>query len=731
MSHTAPRWQIEKIIQARHSDPYSVLGIHEAAGGVVLRVFAPEAAEIAAVDIHHREWRYPLERIDEAGFFEAFIPKRRVFAYDLHLVTWQGRHLVSRDPYSFLPTLGEVDLYLFNEGNHLEIHKKLGAHVMEVDGARGVRFAVWAPNADRVSVVGPFCDWDGRRYPMRSMGLSGVWEIFIPGLDMGTLYKFELRARAGDVFIKSDPFAYASELRPKSASVVWDVNTYQWEDHEWLARRAKDDLLNRPMNIYEAHLGSWARREGSNEWLTYRELGPLLAAYCEQQGYTHVELMPVGEFPFDPSWGYQVTGYFCPTSRFGDPDDFKWFMDCLHHHGIGVIIDWVPAHFPKDEHGLRRFDGTGLYEHEDWRLGEHKDWGTLIFNYGRNEVANFLLSSALFWFEYYHIDGLRVDAVASMLYLDYSRQEGEWLPNRHGGKENLEAIEFLKKMNSLIHEKFPGAVTIAEESTAWPGVSRPVYAGGLGFTMKWNMGWMHDILDYFSKEPIHRKWHHGALTFAMLYAFHENFVLVLSHDEVVHGKGSLIGKMPGDTWQKFANLRLLFGYMYAHPGKKMIFQGCDIGQWDEWDHDRSVDWRLLKLRPHARLQRYMADLGRLYRQNACLWEVDFNYHGFEWVDFHDAEGSVVAFMRKAKDPADYLLFVFNFTPVPRQNYTIGAPEHCRYDEVLNSDAEIYYGSNVGNGGGLWSDHRPWGRWPCSLTVTLPPLGMLAFRPRRS
>ena len=730
MSHTAPRWQIERIIQARHSDPFSVLGIHEAAGGVVIRVFAPEAAEAAVIDLHHRDRRYPMDRIDEAGFFEVFIPKRHVFAYDLHLVTWQGRHQVNRDPYSFLPTLGEVDLYLFNEGNHLEIHKKLGAHVMEVDGARGVRFAVWAPNADRVSVVGPFCEWDGRRYPMRSMGLSGVWEIFIPGLDMGTLYKFELRSRAGDVFVKSDPFAYASELRPKSASVVWDVNAYQWDDREWLERRARDDLLNRPMNIYEAHLGSWARRGETNEWLTYRELGPLLAAYCKQQGYTHIELMPVGEFPFDPSWGYQVTGYFCPTSRFGGPDDFKWFMDFLHHHDIGVIIDWVPAHFPKDEHGLRRFDGTGLYEHEDWRLGEHKDWGTLIFNYGRNEVANFLLSSALFWFEYYHIDGLRVDAVASMLYLDYSRQEGEWLPNRHGGKENLEAIEFLKKMNSLIHEKFPGAVTIAEESTAWAGVSRPVYAGGLGFTMKWNMGWMHDILDYFSKDPIHRKWHHGVLTFAMLYAFHENFVLVLSHDEVVHGKGSLIGKMPGDTWQKFANLRLLYGYMYAHPGKKMLFQGCDIGQWDEWDHDRSVDWSLLKLRPHARLQRYMADLGRLYTGSPCLWEDDFTYHGFEWVDFHDAEGSVVAFMRKAKDPSDYLLFVFNFTPVPRQGYTIGAPEHCRYDEVLNSDAEAYYGSNVGNGGGLWSDPRPWGRWPCSMTLTLPPLGMLAFRPRR-
>ena len=728
MKTTVDRASIKKIKNAEHGDPFSVLGIHSVPGGVSIRAFAPESAEISAIDIHDRDQRYPMKRIDDDGFFEITIPSREVFAYDLHRVNYKGQHSVTRDPYSFMPTLGEMDIYLFNEGAHYEIHNKLGAHLVQIDGVTGVRFAVWAPNALRVSVVGPFCEWDGRRYPMRMMGSSGVWEIFIPGLEFCELYKYEIKAMSGDVFDKADPFAYASELRPKTASVVWDMNGYDWDDAAWMKNRREGELIDRPLSIYEIHLGSWARNPDDNGWLTYKELAPLLAEYCKQQHYTHIELMPVGEYPYDPSWGYQVTGYFCPTSRFGTPDDFKYFVDFLHNHDIGVIVDWVPAHFPKDDFGLRRFDGTALYEHEDWRMGEHKDWGTLIFNYGRHEVANFLLSSALFWIDYYHIDGIRVDAVASMLYLDYSREDGEWIPNEHGGNENLEAIELLKRMNTLIHEKYPGVLTIAEESTSWPGVSRPVYLGGLGFTMKWNMGWMHDILEYISKEPIHRKHHHNNLTFAMLYAFHENFVLPLSHDEVVYGKRSILEKIPGDEWQKFATIRLLYGYMYAHPGKKMLFQGSDFGQRGEWDFDASTDWGLLKQAPHARLQNYMRRLGKLYLESNCLWENDFTHEGFEWVDIHDTESSIVSFRRKGKDPDDYMLFVFNFTPEPKYNYKVGAPDLCYYEEVINSDSEIYDGSNMGNAGGVMAESVPSGNWSHSISVIVPPLSMLAFKP---
>lgn len=726
----ATRREIDQIVHSDCHDPHSILGAHEAAGGVVVRAFAPQAAEVAVVDIHKRTDRYPMTKVDAAGFYEVFIPKRGIFAYDLHTVTYRGEHSVNRDPYSFLPTLGEMDIYLFNAGNHYEIHKKLGAHVTEVDGVGGVRFAVWAPNARRASVVGDFNGWDGRRHQMRALGMSGVWELYIPGIARGALYKFEMKAQNGDVFTKADPYAYANELRPKTASVVWSMDEYEWDDAEWMTARRTSELVNRPMNVYEVHLGSWARNE-AGEWLTYREMAPLLVEYCKRQNYTHIELMPVSEFPYDPSWGYQVTGYFSPTSRFGTPDEFRYFVDFFHNHDIGVIVDWVPAHFPKDEFGLRRFDGTALYEHEDWRRGEQKDWGTLIFNFGRNEVSNFLISSALFWLEFYHIDGLRVDAVASMLYLDYSKEPGEWAPNPYGGNENLEAIEFLKHLNSVLHERFPGAMTIAEESTAWPGISRPVSLGGLGFTFKWNMGWMHDILEYFTCDPVYRKYHQNNLTFAMLYAFHENFVLSLSHDEVVHGKKSLLGKMPGDNWQKFANLRLLYGYMFAHPGKKMIFQGGDIGQWDEWNHDASVDWHLLKYAPHASLQRYVSDLGRIYRENSCMWEIDFDYRGFEWVDFSDSEASVASFIRKGKDASDNMIFVFNFTPVVRHGYKIGAPECVFYEEVINSDSETYYGSNVGNHGGVQAEPAPWNQWPASLTISLPPLAMLAFKPKRA
>ncbi|MBI4665988.1 MAG: 1,4-alpha-glucan branching protein GlgB [Nitrospinae bacterium] len=730
MSWPTPKHEIDRIIHADHHDPYNVLGIHESPEGVVVRAFDPAVAEIAVVDIYKRESRYIMERLDLEGFFEVFIPGRKIFAYDLHKVNHRGEHTINRDPYSFLPQLGEMDLYLFNEGNHYEIHKKLGAHIISVDGVPGTRFAVWAPNARRVSVVGDFNEWDGRRNPMRILGSSGVWEIFIPGVGAGAVYKFELKSQNGDVFLKSDPYAYASELRPKTASQVWNHEEYQWDDAEWIAQRGMANVLERPMAVYEAHLGSWAKSLDGSAWLSYRELAPLMVEYCKRQGFTHIELMPLSEHPFDASWGYQVTGYFAPTSRFGAPDDFKFFVDFFHNHGIGIIMDWVPAHFPKDDFGLRRFDGTALYEHEDWRKGEHLDWGTLIYNYGRPEVANFLLSSVLFWMEYFHLDGIRVDAVASMLYLDYSKKHGEWVANPYGGKENIEAIEFLKKMNALIHDKFPGSVSIAEESTAWAGVSRPVYLGGLGFTMKWNMGWMHDILEYFSKEPIHRKYHHSNLTFAMLYAFHENFMLPLSHDEVVHGKNSLIGKMPGDLWQKFANMRLLFGYMYAQPGKKLIFQGGDIGQWSEWDHDKSVDWHLLQYAPHARLQKFMADLGNIYINERSMWEVDFSNEGFEWIDFHDWESSIVSFMRKAKDWREHTIFAFNFTPVPRWDYRIGVPEQVFYEEALNSDSEVYYGSNLGNFGGVWADPIPWGGKPASINITLPPLSMVMFRPKR-
>jgi 1,4-alpha-glucan branching enzyme len=731
MSHYASSSEVDRIVAADHHDPFSVLGVHHTKGGVVIRVFSPFSAEVAAIDIHDRRLRYPLEKTHEAGFFEALIPGKDIFAYDLHRVGRQGESQVNRDPYSFLPTLGDVDLYLFNEGAHYEIHNKLGAHVAEIDGTAGVRFAVWAPNARRVSVVGDFCLWDGRAFPMRVLGASGVWEIFIPGLARGAVYKYEIRAQNGDVFDKADPFAYASELRPKTASMVWEINAYQWDDGQWMERRAKADPLSGPMNIYEAHLGSWARKgEGGGEWLTYRELAPLMAEYMKQQNHTHIELLPVLEHPLDESWGYQVTGFFTPTSRHGTPDDFKYFVDFMHNHGIGVILDWVPAHFPKDAFGLRRFDGSPLYEHEDWRMAEHKEWGTMVFNYGRREVSNFLLSSMLFWLEYYHLDGLRVDAVASMLYLDYSRQPGEWAPNKYGGNENLEAIEFIKKMNILAHERFPGVVTIAEESTAWAGVSRPTYLGGLGFTMKWNMGWMHDILEYFCKDPIHRKYHQSSLTFAMLYAFHENFILPLSHDEVVHGKKSLLDKMPGDLWQKFANLRLLYAYMFAHPGKKMVFMGGDIGQWGEWSQGSSLDWDLLQMAPHARLQKFVADLGAMYLANKSLWDDDFTNQGFEWIDFHDSESSIVSFLRRGKDPGDYTIFVFNFTPTPRRDYLIGAPEKRYYTEIMNSDSSAYYGSNMGNGGGVNAEARPVRNWPYSLSLTLPPLAALAFSPFR-
>lgn len=627
--------------------------------------------------------------------------------------------------------LTDFDLHLIGEGSHYKKYEKLGAHVMEINGIKGVHFAVWAPNAKRVSVIGDFNNWDGRRHPMRVLGSSGVWEIFIPGLDEGELYKFEIKSKSHNyIAVKVDPYAFYFELRPKSASIVYNINKYQWNDSTWMEMRAKKNWFESQVSIYEVHLGSWMRvPEEGNRWLTYRELADKLVKYVKEMGYTHIELLPVTEHPLDASWGYQTIGYFAPTSRFGTPEDFMHLIDQCHQNNIGVILDWAPAHFPRDAHGLGFFDGTCLYEHEDPRKGEHRDWGTLIFNYGRNEVRNLLISNALFWFEKYHVDGLRVDAVASMLYLDYSRKEGEWIPNIFGGRENLEAIDFLKKFNEIAHEYHSGILTIAEESTAWPGVSRPTYLGGLGFSMKWNMGWMNDMLEYISKDPVHRKYHHNDLTFSLLYAFTENFILVLSHDEVVHGKRSMLSKMPGDMWQKFANLRLFYGFMYGHPGKKLLFMGGEFGQWDEWNHDRSIDWHLLQYEPHWRLQKYVKDLNHLYRSEPALYEVDFNYWGFEWIDFRDSEQSIVSFIRRSKSPDDFLIFVCNFTPVPRFNYRMGVPKSGFYKEILNSDSSEYWGSNLGNSGGVPAEEIPWHGRPYSMNITLPPLATIVFKVR--
>ncbi len=624
--------------------------------------------------------------------------------------------------------LTEYDLYLFNEGSNFRAYEKLGSHVIELDGVRGVHFAVWAPNAESVSVIGSFNDWDPSVHPMSPNGSSGVWSIFVPEAKEGDLYKYHIKSRIeGMVRIKSDPYGFFFELRPKTATVVYDINRYAWNDREWMETRRHTDQLNRPFSIYEVHLGSWMRREDGS-YLSYRELAEKLIPYVLEMGFTHIELLPVTEHPLDESWGYQCTGYFAPTSRYGTPEEFMYFIDKCHQAGIGVILDWVPAHFPKDDFSLRFFDGTCLYEHEDPRKGEHRDWGTLIFNYGRNEVRSFLISSACFWLDKYHIDGLRVDAVASMLYLDYSRQDGEWVPNIYGGRENLEAIDFIKRFNEVVHLYWPGAVTVAEESTAWPGVSRPTYLGGLGFTMKWNMGWMHDILEYFTKDPIFRKYHHGNLTFSLLYAFTENFVLPLSHDEVVHGKRSLLDKMPGDLWQKFANLRALLGYMFGHPGKKLLFMGGEFGQWWEWDCNSSLQWHLLNEEGHRKLQQYVKDLNRIYKSEPALYEVDFHHEGFEWIDFSDTEQSIISFMRKARNDDNFLVFVCNFTPVPREGYLIGVPQKCFYREILNSDSAIYGGTNMGNLGGVMASENPVHERPYSISITLPPLSVLIFKP---
>jgi 1,4-alpha-glucan branching enzyme len=719
---------VEELVEGRLANPHSLLGAHPQNGSVVVRAFRPEAERVR-VRVEGAE-PVDLRRAHPAGLFEGELDGVELpLRYRLEVSYAEGTTLLVDDPYAFAPTLGELDLHLAGEGSHERVYERLGAHVREVDGVLGTSFAVWAPSARSVSVVGDFNLWDGRLHPMRTLGTSGIWELFIPGLADGDHYKFEIRTQAGEVKLKADPVAFAAEVPPKNASIVFR-SSYAWNDAEWLRARGDDDAFAAPVSIYEVHLGSWRRHVEGNTPLSYLELADELADYATDLGFTHVELLPVMEHPFTGSWGYQVTGYFAPTSRYGAPDDFRAFVDRLHGRGVGVILDWVPAHFPRDEWALARFDGTALYEHDDPRRGFHPDWGTLVFNYGRNEVRNFLLANALFWLREYHADGIRVDAVASMLYLDYSRKEGEWVPNEFGGNEDLEAVRFLRELNELVHGGKPFALSIAEESTAWPGVSKPTYLGGLGFGFKWNMGWMHDTLDYFRRDPIHRSYHHHQLTFALVYAFSENFVLPLSHDEVVHGKGSLLAKMPGDRWQKFANLRALYGYMWAHPGKKLLFMGGEVAQEAEWSEERSVDWHLLESADHAGIQTLVRDLNRVYRERPPLWELDFEPRGFQWLEPNDAEANVLAFARFSADGSDVVVCVCNLSPVTRDAYSLGMPRAGRWVEALNTDSTYYGGSDVGNLGGVVAEEPGWHDQPYSANVTLPPLGVLWLVPAR-
>lgn len=729
------------IINSTHQNPHYVLGMHlvevKIAGQTKtipsVRAIFPEAKEVYVLDASDPQNQWPMEKVHPGGFFEALIWERsEKFRYVLKIKNYYDTEWITQDPYeSFINEMTRFDRYLFGRSCHYKIYEKMGAHVKTIDGKKGVFFSVWAPNALRVSVIGDFNGWDGRRNPMNLLkDGSGIWVLFIPGLSEGELYKFEIKTKEGHILQKADPYAFYSELRPKTASIVYTLEDYNWNDQEWLENRRTQDFLNRPISIYEVHLGSWMRVPSEdNRFLTYREFAEKLIPYVKEMGFTHIQLMPVAEHPYDPSWGYQVTGYFSPTSRFGAPDGLQYFVDRCHQNGIGVLLDWVPGHFPKDPHGLVRFDGTGLYEHEDPRQGEHPHWGTKIFNYGRMEVKNFLIANALYWLDKFHFDGLRVDAVASMLYLDYGKNPGEWIPNYYGGKENLEAIEFLKHLNSIVHQYFPGVMMIAEESTAWPGVSRPTYLGGLGFGFKWNMGWMHDVLSYMRKDPVHRKYHHNQLTFSFLYAWSENFILPLSHDEVVHGKGSLISKMPGDYWQKFANLRALYTYMWGHPGKQLLFMGQEFGQFAEWNCMQSLDWHLLDYPMHRGLQRCVKDLNTIYKRERAFWERDFVPEGFDGINCDDSDNSVLSFIRYSGDPKDFLVFVINFTPVPRPNYVLGVPEYCFYEEIFNSDASIYGGSNTGNAGGVMAKRRGAFRKPFSLEIFVPPLAGVIFKPR--
>jgi len=714
--------ELERIAQACHHDPFSVLGKHRDKDLDLVRVFMPQADEVTIAEGNVR-----LERIPETDLFEwrgtpGTVPDHYHLVWNDAL---QHEH-IAHDPYSFPPQLPDFDLHLFSEGRHRHAYRILGAHVHAVDEVTGILFAVWAPNAERVSVVGDFNQWDGRRHPMRVRGGSGVWELFIPDLEAGSLYKYEIRNQeSGEILLKTDPYAQAFEVRPHTASIINSTTHYDWNDQVWMEQRPSRDWQHTPMSVYEVHLGSW-QRGPEGEFLSYRQLAERLVNYVKEMGFTHIELLPVTEHPYDPSWGYQATGYFAPTSRYGTANDFRFFIDECHQNGIGVLLDWVPAHFPKDAHGLARFDGTPLYEHADPRLGEHLDWSTLIYNFGRNEVKNFLLSSAVFWLEEMHIDGLRVDAVASILYLDYSREEGEWVPNKYGGRENLEALDFVRELNIVAHEEQSGILMIAEESTSWPQVSRPTWTGGLGFDMKWNMGWMNDTLEYMSEDPLYRRYHQGKLTFSMLYAFTENFMLPFSHDEVVHGKQSMPNKMPGDEWQRFANLRALYTYMFCHPGKKLLFMGTEFGQGQEWDSTQILDWYVLDYPYHQGVQRLVKQLNQLYKDLPALHHYEFEWRGFEWIDCNDADNSVLSFIRRSDD--QFVVVVVNLTPQPHHGYRIGVPEAGVYREIFNSDSEFYAGSNMGNAGGaLIADEIPWMNKPYSISLTLPPLAAVILQ----
>ena len=711
--------QRQTLISGRLEDAFSVLGRHPSgAGEVLVRVFAPHIESLTIEDL-------PMERIEGSDFFIWQGQADRLpVHYRLNALSKSGHSFGFYDPYSFQPLIPEFDLHLFGQGQHWHIYRHLGAHAMMVDGIDGVLFSTWAPNAERVSVVGSFNEWDGQCHLMRNRGGSGVWELFIPELEPGTQYKFKL-VNQGVELEKTDPYGQQFELRPHTAALTTAADPFDWSDQGWIKARDQRDWQHAPLSVYEVHLGSWLR-DDDNQFLNYRVLAKKLVAHLKPLGFTHVELLPITEHPLDDSWGYQVSGYFAPTSRFGSPEDFHFFVDYLHQHGIGVLLDWVPAHFPKDEWALANFDGTELYEHPDPRRGEHKDWGTKIFNFGRNEVKNFLISSALYWIEEFHIDGIRVDAVASMLYLNYSREEGEWEPNQYGGNENLEAVQFLQHLNSVIGTNHPGVLMIAEESTSWPQVSRPTYLGGLGFSMKWNMGWMHDTLDYFGHDPVHRHFHHDKLTFGMLYSFSENFVLPFSHDEVVHGKGSMIGKMSGDRWQQFANLRLLYSYQYTYPGKKLLFMGAEIAQYEEWNQSSSLPWHYLEIPEHRGIQQLVGDLNGIYTRSLELYADEFDAKGFSWVDCNDAAQSVVSYLRRCGD--QLMIVVLNFTPVVREDYKIGVPVAGHYQEIFNSDSAHYGGSNVGNQGVLQTDDHPWMDQLQSLSLTLPPLGALILKP---
>jgi 1,4-alpha-glucan branching enzyme len=720
---------IKALLDADCADTFGILGLHADGpdGTLVVRTLQPDADSVTVLDAGSGESIADLEKIHPDGLFVGLLTGRtQRFAYRLRLRRGQHQWDI-HDPYGFLPVLGEMDLHLLAEGRHQRAYDRYGAHLMILGGVSGVAFAVWAPNAKRVAVVGEFNNWDGRRHGMRCHPGAGVWEIFIPDIGEGVRYKFEVKNAAGvRLPLKMDPFSFATEMRPETASIVSRVDNFAWDDAEWMATRAERGARDAPISVYEVHLGSW-RRSPDNRFLTYQQLAEQLIPYVKDLGFTHIELLPISEHPLDASWGYQPIGLFAPTSRFGGPPGFKYFVEACHKAGIGVIVDWVPAHFPSDEHGLAQFDGTALYEHADPRQGFHRDWNTLIYNYGRYEVANFLLSNALFWLDTYHIDGLRVDAVASMLYLDYSRQEGQWIPNEYGGRENLDAIAFLRRLNEEVYGQHPGAITIAEESTAWPGVSRPVYLGGLGFGYKWNMGWMHDTLTYVGRDPVYRRFHHNEITFGLLYAFSENFMLPLSHDEVVHGKRSLLGRMPGDAWRQFATLRAYYGFLWTHPGKKLLFMGGEFAQGHEWNFDAGLDWHLLDIHWHAGVQRLVGDLNRLYQTRPALHQADCDSQGFAWIQSDDAESSIYAYLRRAADPAIApLVVVCNFTPLVRQQYRLGVPKPGFYAEILNTDAETYGGSNVSNRGGVHTQALPWLGQPYSLTVTVPPLATVIF-----